>query len=296
MKNFHYGIGILGILCTIVNINLYNDKAFEILNNIHINLNIMAIFMNVIAFVGLLNNIESKKGKLKAILFSIISLYLLYESCKLRETILIYMNVSIYSILTYLKFKTKFNQIDKKIFVSISIIVLAIFTLSIITYQKQRIEVSRGLEYYPNLLQERINESKMFGKSESEADSFLEYCYTNFSNYSFIYLIDNYGKAFGIFLLGVMMLLGVNFIVNYRKIKDIYGKLLSLGIGCFLFIQLGINILQELRIIDVGTVNIPFVTHDDMSIIIYMISISLIMSIYSKKNISAYENTQLNLQ
>lgn len=249
--------------------------------------------MCVISFTGLIYNAKDKRSIVKVVLFSAISLYLLYKST--RASILVYMISGIYLILTYLKLKIEQKTKNKKVFMVTFLIILSIFMLSLFTYQKDRIYKSIGLEDYPFEFQQRRNESKIIGKSDLKEDLYIQYCYMNFSNYSFIYLIENYGKVFGVFVVSSLLILGIKFIINYKNTKDTYGKFLSVGVGSFLFIPFGINFLQQLRIINFGNVNIPFLIHNDMSIIIYMVSISLIMSIYSKKNINAYENRKLNI-
>lgn len=114
----------------------------------------------------------------------------------------------------------------------------------------------------------------------------------NFSNYSFIYLIEQYGKLFGIFIIVIFLLLYITTAISYKSIRDEFGKLLILAIGSFTFIQVLTSLFTMLGITNIEMVNIPFITHNDSSIIIYMIAVSLIISIYGRKNLYQKETAK----
>lgn len=193
-----------------------------------------------------------------------------------------YMVFGIYLILSLFKLQSLPNLRNRKIFKSIWFILLIIFTLNIFFHNVNWFEVPN----YSRQLEERVSESKMFGKSELKEDSYLQYVYINYSSYSFIYLIENYGKILGISIIAILSLLLIKLAFNYQQTKDNYGKMLSIGIVCFLFIPIIMSFLTITNTVNFQSLNIPFIVHSDMNIIIYMISISLIMSIYSRKNIN----------
>ena len=238
----------------------------------------------MISFVGLISKASNKKDIYIIIIFAITSIYLLYEANKPTYMYIIW---GIYLILTFFKLQTLPKTNNRKILKNISLVILTIYILNISFYQLERLPAREIMNYAH--LQERVIDSKMIGKAELrdelQEDAYTQYVYNNFSYYSFVYLIENYGKICGIFIIGLLMFLLIKLIFNYRHVKDNYGKMLNLGIGCFLFIPSIINFLTRIGIVDFPSVNIPFLTHNEISIIIYMISISLIMSIYSRKNI-----------
>lgn len=254
-------------------------KSFDIIKEIHINLNVLATFLYMISFVGLISKTDNIKDMTSIVAFSIISIYLLYKA---NEATHMYIICGIYLILSFFKLQTLSNTKNKKILKSIWSIILIIFMLNIFSYNYKWSNVPG----YSKQLQERVTESKMIGKMELKEDTYLEYIYTNFSYYSFVYLVENYGKICGIFIVSVLMFLFVKLVFNYQQTKDNYGKMLNIGIGCFLFIPTIMNFLTRVGVTNFQSVNIPFITHNDINIIVYMISISLIMSIYSKKNIN----------
>lgn len=273
------------MICTIFDICFHNNHQFEILNNLHIDLNILASFLYIISFVGLINNIDGKKDKIKLLIFSIVSLLLLYKA---KRITVFFITFGVYVILAIFKFYNEYKKSQDKKNIIVTCILVAMFLLGLFLNQQQATDFRQWKENPNKILQERMDESKTFGKSKLEKDDYIQYVYSNFSYYSFTYLIENYGKIFGLLVISSFILLTIRFIKNYSKIKDSYGKLLSLGIWSFLILQFIISIFIRIGIINLQNVNIPFIVHDDLSIIIYMISISLIISINSRKNI--YDN------
>lgn len=133
-----------------------------------------------------------------------------------------------------------------------------------------------------SLMKERLNNSKIIGKADIPQNEMTELYYMN---YSLIYFIEEFGKLPAIFIIGALALLAARLISIYRIVEDEFGKMLIVGIGSFIFIQSLISIFTILGFINFATINIPFVTHNDASIILYMVSIALIISIYGRKNI-----------
>ena len=263
-----------------MDIALYDMRAFDVIEKIHINLNVFATFLYIISFVGLITKRNNIKDMHIIIVFSIVSMYLLYKA---NEVTLMYIIGGIYIVLTFLKLRTLPKTKSRKILKSICSIILIIFLINIFVYNYEWLQVPGDYKQ----LQERVTQGKMFGELELEREPYLEYVYLNDSEYSFVYLVEHYGKICGMFIVGVFMFLYIKLIFNYQQTKNNYGKMLNLGIGCFLSIPLILNFLTRVGIVCFHSVNIPFIIHNDMSIIVYMVSISLIMSIYSRKNVDA---------
>lgn len=282
-KSFTFGIGLLGILVNFSNIYLYNNNYFEILNNVHINLNIIAVFAYILSFSAFINNlnVKDKRNLIIFITFTIFSLALLYVS---NDMILFIITLTIYMILSTIKVFTlnikKYNKVTIAIIFCIFIIIISNITLAQPHLLSRMLNPDAELSY----MQDRLNSSKMIGSSDNISEMDADYYYMNFSNYSFIYLIEQYGKVLGIVIVYLFTLLTIKAIFSYKAVKDEYGKLLIIGLGSFIFIQCLLNLFTILGIINIGLTTMPFITHDNASIIIYMMSISLILSVYGQKN------------
>ena len=176
-----------------------------------------------------------------------------------------------------------------KIINIISILALVLIALFNIFIAKPHLlnrifEVGKG-DYSVIEMKNRLTNSKMIGQSQIPKGENTEYLYENSSNYSFVYLAQQYGKIIGISILIVFGLLVAELIYICKEIKDELGGNLILCISIFLFIQLLINLLSVLGIAYIGNSNIPFITQNDASVVVYMICIAIVLTIYSRKNL-----------
>lgn len=287
LKKFSIGIGIIGLLISIINLYLYDTHNYEILNNLHINLNILSIFAYIIAFSSFINSINSidnanKKNIIFISILSVSSLVLLYLT---NDTVLLYTLLAIYIILTATKLLHSSSKKIKIITLSLLCIILlyAIFTVTISQPHLLKRMYNNDIEI--SMMRERLEKSKLIGEANIPQDVNTDYYYLEFSNYSYIYIIEHYGKIVGLGIIIMLLLLSIKLIFNYKQIKDKFGKFLILGLGLFIFIQMIFNLFTILGIVNLGMVNLPFITHNNASIIVYMLTISLILSIYSRKDI-----------
>ena len=287
LKKFSIGIGIIGLLISIINLYLYDTHNYEILNNLHINLNILSIFAYIIAFSSFINSINSidnanKKNIIFTSILSVSSLVLLYLT---NDTVLLYTLLAIYIILTATKLLHSSSKKIKIITLSLLCIILlyAIFTVTISQPHLLKRMYNNDIEI--SMMRERLEKSKLIGEANIPQDVNTDYYYLEFSNYSYIYIIEHYGKIVGLGIIIMLLLLSIKLIFNYKQIKDKFGKFLILGLGSFIFIQMIFNLFTILGIVNLGMVNLPFITHNNSSIIVYMLTISLILSIYSRKDI-----------
>lgn len=287
LKKFSIGIGIIGLLISIINLYLYDTHNYEILNNLHINLNILSIFAYIIAFSSFINSINSidnanKKNIIFTSILSVSSLVLLYLT---NDTVLLYTLLAIYIILTATKLLHSSSKKIKIITLSLLCIILlyAIFTVTISQPHLLKRMYNNDIEI--SMMRERLEKSKLIGEANIPQDVNTDYYYLEFSNYSYIYIIEHYGKIVGLGIIIMLLLLSIKLIFNYKQIKDKFGKFLILGLGSFIFIQMIFNLFTILGIVNLGMVNLPFITHNNASIIVYMLTISLILSIYSRKDI-----------
>ncbi|MFR8753931.1 MAG: hypothetical protein ACLVGD_01695 [Monoglobales bacterium] len=285
---FVSGIGSLGLLTTIANIYIIKNQLFDIQNYLHFDLNLLAVFAYIITFISLLNRLDIKRLKTINILvsFAVVSLILLYLS---NDIILFTSTFIIYVVLLSIKLFSLHTKKYNRIAVGIIGVTLICFTLTLTVAQPYLLDRMMTSDTEVAFMQERLNNSNFIGTANIVPNELTQYYYMNFSNYSFIYLIEQYGKLFGIFIITIFALLSISIIVSCKNINDEFGKFLIIGIGCFIFIQMLVSIFTLLGIINIEMINIPFITHNDASIILYMIAISLIISIYGRKNLCSKE-------
>lgn len=288
IKKYYIGIGILGLALSIIHLYLYSTNNFEILNDLHINLNIIAILAYIIAFASSINTLDiyNKRDLIITSVFTIFSLMLLYLS---NDIISFYTLLTIYVILTAITVFRSNSKNFKKIMVAIILTILLFSTFTITIAQPHLLRRMINNDDELSIMHDRLDKSYLIGNANIPKDINTDYYYLEFSNYSFIFLIEHYGKIFGILVIAILALLSIKIILSYRVVNDKLGKLLIIGIGAFIFIQVLANLLTILGILNIGMTGIPFVTHNSANIIVYIISIALILSIYSRKNINIKE-------
>lgn len=285
---FVSGIGSLGLLATIANIYIIKNQLFDIQNSLYFDLNLIAVFSYIITFISLLSrlNIKHLKTINILVLFAVTSLILLYLS---NDIILFISTFIIYIVLLSIKLFSLHTKKYSRIAVVIIGVTLICFTLTLTVAQPHLLDRMMNSDTEVAFMQERLNNSNFIGKTNLAPNELTQYYYMNFSNYSFIYLIEQYGKLFGIFVITIFALLSISIVISCKNTNDEFGKFLIIGIGSFIFIQMLISIFTLLGIINIEMINIPFITHNDASIILYMIAISLILSVYGRKNLCSKE-------
>jgi len=249
------------------------------------------VFFYILSFSSSLNTFDRKKTK-NIVLFSIFTIASLAQLYISNDILLFITTLTIYIALIITKvFKSKTIKY-KKITVAIILSIILAMTLIILLAQPHLLIRMSNPDEELSYMQDRLVQSKLVGNSELSEGINTDYYYMNFSNYSFIYLIEHYGKILGIFIISLLALLSIKIIFSYKAVKDEYGKFLIIGLGFFIFIQLLANLLTLLGIINIGINNMPFITHDNASIIFYMLSIGLILSIYGRKNMNVTNTVQ----
>ena len=83
-------------------------------------------------------------------------------------------------------------------------------------------------------------------------------------------------------------------IISAIKVKDIYGKLLVIGLSSMFIMQSIFNILMNLNLWIEADFNIPFVSYGGFNLIVNIMCLALILSIYRKKDIIINKNIVLD--
>lgn len=280
IKRHLWGCIIIGIVFNLISIITNyiitsNNGTYPIISNIFINPNIVATFMYIISYNIFLVDFNNKKYQI--ILFILISLSLLYFS---KDVMMLIITLMTYIFLTYSKISIKFNSRYKKVFLIGIIALTIVISLYIsITQPHYLLRFFNKNSQEQLIINSRLNHSKNLGTIDLQDD------FTQLTNYSIIYLIESYGKIFGIFVITIFTLLSIRIIIDSRKIDNEFGKLLIIGLGAFLLLQCLINLFSILGILNIGKINLPFISYNDCAIIINMIAISMILSIYSRKSL-----------
>lgn len=127
----------------------------------------------------------------------------------------------------------------------------------------------------------------MFGESENKSQAIS--LFDDGTDYAFISIIAHYGWFVGILIVFAIILFSFRLIFNAIKIREIYGKFIIIGLASMFILQSIFNILMNLNLWIESGFNLPFVSYGIGNLIMNLISLSIILSVYRRKDINLYE-------
>ena len=86
-----------------------------------------------------------------------------------------------------------------------------------------------------------------------------------------------------------VMLFSFKLIFDAIKIKEIYGKFIVIGLSSMFILQSIFSILMNLNLWVESGFSLPFVSYGIGNLIMNIICLSLILSVYRRKDINLYE-------
>ncbi len=251
----------------------------EVISNFYI----LILASYVIAYSGLLN-----KHKLNWVTIAI-------SLVSLITTLFILGKINFLILLTsfiIVTFSQKIVKINKKLFsivFTIISIILCILVLTISGYSKAKLEAYGNPEEYAtdegyiHVYKNKIlSNSKFIGDFNTNINEYIG----NIENDNiFTYLIANYGILFATLTIIGFCIIIYRIILNFNNIKDPYGKNIYIGLSTIIIIQTLLNILNGLNLIPYINVKLPLITMDPYNLICNIITISICISIYRRKNL-----------
>lgn len=269
---------------------------------------ILTIPLYIIAFIGFITNynknnimfkicireeeISINKDFVKILVLSAISLILIMNIPSLVSAIML---AFIYIVLITVRILQEEKYIKKLIVIYVPIIALSILLIiSIIAtpYRFNRIISSfkpendpNGIGYTGMLQKEILENAKLLGEADTKVISSNQYIITKDENFTFIYLIGKIGILFSGLLFITIILTSIKLILNSKNIKEQYGRFLIIGLSTLYIVQSVASILMNINLGVMTSINIPFVTYGGTYFIINILSISIILSIYRRKDI-----------
>lgn len=287
-SNIIYIIATIAIILTVTNGCPIYGKHYMRLGNIFISTSIIAVPLYIIAFVGFLNNINIKK----IIVLSIISLLMLTIIPSIASAFvlgIIYLIISTAKIIELKENKIKRITLLWGITIILGIIMLMLYT-GVAPYRINRFTSafnpesdSDGGGWLGINRKLVINSAQVYGEAEDMSNA-LE-LFDEGTNFAFISILAHYGWLISLSMVIAVIVLSAKLIINSVKLKDMYGKLLTIGISSMFILQSIFNILMNLNLWIEADFNIPFVSYGGVNLIINIICLALILSIYRRKDI-----------
>lgn len=270
----------------------------------------IAVPLYIISFVGFINNLkqESKIKILqkyniniklvKVIVLSLISLYLLFLIPSITSVFILsltYLIIGTVKIIKSKENKTKNILMLWGIPIIIGFI-LGIYLLVGVPYIADRFEVTfnpesdaSGMGWLGVNRKIIINSAQLYGEADDMSTAID--LFDEGTGFAFISILAHYGWIVAILVTVSILLLSIKLIINAIKIKENCGKSLIIGISSMFILQSIFNILMNLNLWIESNYNLPFVSYGGVNLIINLMCLSLILSVYRKKDL-IFENKE----
>lgn len=242
---------------------------------------ILILVSYIISYSGLLNKTKSK------LYISLITIVSLLSVIALGKISLILLCVS------YVVISISQVKINKKILASILCITSVVLCLLVIfsgDIAKQRLEAyfnpelsSQDDGYIYIMKNKLLSNSKFIGKSNLNAE---EYIGRLSDDNIFTYIITNFGILFGLVLTFLFCIFIFKLVTDAYKINDKYGRNVFFGCSILIIFPVVLNILNGLNLIPYMSLKLPFITMNTSSIVSNILTVSLLLSIYRRKNLT----------
>lgn len=131
---------------------------------------------------------------------------------------------------------------------------------------------------------EIIESAQKFGKAENMSDAI--YLFDGFGNNEIISILAHFGWIPTVTLIIAVLAFSIKLVINSFKIKEKYGSLIILGIGCMFILQSIFNVLINFNLLFDASFNLPFVTYGCGELVVNMMCLALIFAVYRKKDVN----------
>ena len=305
---------ILYIIATVVIILAFlfgisvNGIIFLRIGNYSIRSNTIAIPLYILAFIGFLENIneENKLTKLfkeknikinanvlKLVVLSLISLLMLSlipSSSSVIVLAITYLILATKKVVSESENKRKHLLILWGIPIIVGTVVVLFEVLAnpyvldkfISVYNPEEYKETEGWRALNR--KEIIESAQKFGEAENMSDAI--YLFDGFGNNEIISILAHFGWIPTVTLIVAVLAFSIKLVINSFKIKEKYGSLIILGIGCMFILQSIFNVLINFNLLFDASFNLPFVTYGCGELIVNMMCLALIFAVYRKKDVN----------
>ena len=305
---------ILYIIATVVIILAFlfgisvNGINFLRIGNYSIRSNTIAIPLYILAFIGFLENIneENKLTKLfkeknikinsnvlKLVVLSLISLLMLSlipSSSSVIVLAITYLILATKKVVSESENKRKHLLMLWGIPIIVGTVVVLFEVLAnpyvldkfISVYNPEEYKETEGWRALNR--KEIIESAQKFGEAGNMSDAI--YLFDGFGNNEIISILAHFGWIPTVTLIIAVLAFSIKLVINSFKIKEKYGSLIILGIGCMFILQSIFNVLMNFNLFFDASFNLPFVNYGCGELVVNMMCLALIFAVYRKKDVN----------
>lgn len=305
---------ILYIIATVVIILAFlfgisvNGINFLRIGNFSIRSNTIAVPLYILAFIGFIENIneENKLTKLfkeknikinanvlKLVVLSLISLLMLSlipSSSSVIVLAITYLILATKKVVSESENKRKHLLMLWGIPIIVGTVVVLFEVLAnpyvldkfISVYNPEEYKETEGWRALNR--KEIIESAQKFGEAGNMSDAI--YLFDGFGNNEIISILAHFGWIPTVTLIIAVLVFSIKLVINSFKIKEKYGSLIILGIGCMFILQSIFNVLMNFNLLFDASFNLPFVTYGCCELVVNMMCLALIFAVYRKKDVN----------
>lgn len=305
---------ILYIIATVVIILAFlfgisvNGINFLRIGNYSIRSNTIAVPLYILVFIGFLENIneENKLTKLfkeknikinanvlKLVVLSLISLLMLRlipSSSSVIVLAITYLILATKKVVSESENKRKHLLMLWGIPIIVGTVVILFEVLAnpyvldkfISVYNPEEYKETEGWRALNR--KEIIESAQKFGEAGNMSDAI--YLFDGFGNNEIISILAHFGWIPTVTLIIAVLAFSIKLVINSFKIKEKYGSLIILGIGCMFILQSIFNVLMNFNLLFDASFNLPFVTYGCGELVVNMMCLALIFAVYRKKDVN----------
>lgn len=303
-SNVLYIIATLSIILVVHYGQTVNGIYYLNLGIITISPAVIAMPLYIMAFVGFLQNIDKESivqikkisnktfNIVKTIVLSLISLIMFITIPSITSAFIVGM---VYLIIATAKI-LQLQENKARYLISLwgVILILGAFVVTsyvgVQPYNWERLTISFRPEEDPSgsgwvgVNQKQIIQSaNLFGEANDTSDALN--IFDEGTHFAFISILAHYGWVISIGMVVAVILLCIKLMINSITIKDVYGKLLTIGISSLFILQSVFNLLMNLNMGIKASFNIPLISHSCAGLVINMMCLALVFCIYRRKDI-----------
>ena len=282
-----------------------NGINFLRIGNYSIMSNTIAIPLYILAFIGFLENIneENKLTKLfkeknikinanvlKLVVLSLISLLMLSlipSSSSVIVLAITYLILATKKVVSESENKRKHLLMLWGIPIIVGTVVVLFEVLAnpyvldkfISVYNPEEYKETEGWRALNR--KEIIESAQKFGEAGNMSDAI--YLFDEFGNNEIISILAHFGWIPTVTLIIAVLAFSIKLVINSFKIKEKYGSLIILGIGCMFILQ---SVLMNFNLLFDASFNLPFVTYGCGELVVNMMCLALIFAVYRKKDVN----------
>ena len=266
--------------------NIDNRNKIDIINSNEKKLNFNIVKILILSIVSVITSlmINFVSGFLVMVVYVIITARELMIRKNIKYAIiLIGSSIIVFSIVSTIIciIPTKWNYIDYDL--------TSAYWIGIDTVGERRVNIIRSEIFKEaKILGPADLDGKLLQGEQSHIYNIQNYLGTT-GDFALLRYILDYGWLASICFAALIIIFDIKLIISVKKVKEQYGKIILIGFSSFFIVQTICNIAMNLGIIGVAEFKMPFFVSGDVELLMNIICISLMLSIYRRKDINFEE-------